>query len=110
MLNPIFFSGYPDKHFNGISFSTLHELRKSNPIRVIIGHININSVKNNFEPLKEIIKDNIGILLVSETKLHNTFPVGLFCTDGCSTPYRLDRTSHRGGILLYIREDIPSKI
>ena len=88
----------------------MHELRKSNPFRVIIGHININSIRNKFEPLQKMTKDNINILLVSETKLDDTFPVGQICTDGCSTPYRFDRTSHGGGILLYIREDIPSKI
>ena len=55
-----------------------------------------------------MIKDNIDILLVSETKLHGTFPVGQLCIDGYSTPYRFDRSSHGGGLLLYIREDIPS--
>ena len=54
-----------------------------------------------------MIKDNIDILLVSETKLDNKFPVGQFCIDGYWTPYRLGRTSHGGGILPYIREDIP---
>ena len=34
--------------------------------------------------------------------------MGQFCIDGYSTPYRLERTSHDGGILLCIREDIPS--
>ena len=51
-----------------------------------------------------------GILLASETKLDDTFPVGQFCINGYSTPYRLDRTSHGDGILLYIAEDIPSKM
>ena len=42
-----------DRQFDGISFSDLHELTKNNPFRVIIGHININSIKNEFEPLKK---------------------------------------------------------
>ena len=29
---------------------------------------------------------------------------------GYSTPFRLDRNSHGGGILLYVREDIPAKL
>ena len=29
---------------------------------------------------------------------------------GSRSRYRLGRNSHRGGILLYIREDIPSKL
>ena len=99
-----------DRQFDGISFSNLHELRKSNPFKVIISHININSIRNKFEPLKKMIQDNIDILLVSETKLDDTFPIGQIYIDGYATPYRFDRTSHGGGILLYIREDIPSKI
>ena len=57
-----------------------------------------------------MILDNTDILLVSEAKLDDTYPVGPFYIDGYVTPYRFDRTSHGGGILLYIREDIPSKI
>ena len=44
---------YFDRKFDDISFSILHELRKSNPFRVIIGHINITSISNKFEPLKK---------------------------------------------------------
>ena len=57
-----------------------------------------------------MIQDNIDILLVSETNLDDTFPIGQFYVDGYATPYHLDRTSHGGGILLYIRKDNPSKI
>ena len=57
-----------------------------------------------------MIKDNnTDILLVSETELEDTFPVGELYIDGYSTPYPFDQTLHDGGILLYIREDIPSK-
>ena len=87
----------------------MHELRKSKPFRVIVGHININSVRNKFELLKRN-KDNIDILLVSKAKLDETFPVGQLYINGYSTPYLLDRISHGGRILLYIREDIPSKV
>ena len=74
-LNSISSSVYPNRQFDGISFSTLYELRKSNPFRVIICHININSIRNKFEALKEMVKHNIDILLVSKTKLDDTFPV-----------------------------------
>ena len=83
----------------------MHELRKSNPFRVIIGHINVNSVRNKFESLKEMIKDSIDIFFALETKLDDTF-----CIDGYSAVYRLDRTSHSGGILMYFREESPSKM
>ena len=44
---------YTDRQFDVISFSTLHELGKSNPSRTIIEHININFIRNKFEPLKK---------------------------------------------------------
>ena len=54
------------------------------------------------------IEDNIGILLVSETKINYSFPIGNFLIDGFSTPYRLDRKSNGAGLMLFYREDIPS--
>ena len=58
----------------------------------------------------EQIQDNIDILMISESKLDKSFPIGQFLMNGYSTPFRLDRNSHGGGILLYIREDIPAKL
>ena len=48
--------------------------------------------------------------MISETKIDASFPIGQFLLKGYSTPVRLDRNTHGGGILLYIREDIPSKL
>ena len=56
------------------------------------------------------INNNIDILMISETKLDPSFPTGQFHIHGFSEPYRFDRNSSGGGILLYIREDIPSKL
>ena len=60
--------------------------------------------------LEELIKDKIGIFLISETKLDSSFPSGKFVIKGYITPFRLDRNQNRGGLLLYVREDIPCKI
>ena len=48
--------------------------------------------------------------MVSETKLDSSFPEGQFLISGYSSPYRLDRNCRGGGIMLYVREDIPSKL
>ena len=52
----------------------------------------------------------MDILLISETKLDNNFPNGQFLIKGYSAPYRLDRDAESGGIMLFIREDTPSKL
>ena len=91
-------------------FDSLPEVRKLNPNRLIIAHNNINSLRNKFEMLKATITDKTDILLISETKLDSSFPVNQFLIDGFSPPYRLDRHADGEGIMLYVREDIPSKL
>ena len=53
--------------------SNLHRVRIENPSRIIFGQININSVRYKFGLLTNIIKDEIGILEISETKLTTVF-------------------------------------
>ena len=48
--------------------------------------------------------------MISETKLDPYFPTGQFRIHGFSEPYRFDRNGNGGGILLYIRENIASKL
>ena len=50
------------------------------------------------------------ILIITDTKLDDTFPLSQFHIDGFSTPYRLDSNRNGVGIMIYVREDIPSKI
>ena len=78
----------------------LDEIRKKNIGRVVIGHLNINSLRNKFEALKSLIEKRIDILVVTETKIDQTFSSNEFSIDGFSTPFRLDRN---------IRTDIPCK-
>ena len=59
--------------------------------------------------LSDQTKGNIDVLLVSETKIDDSFPDGNLI-DGFSTPYRLGRNSNGGGLLLFVREDIPSNL
>ena len=48
--------------------------------------------------------------MISDTKLDPSFPNGEFHSHDFSEPYRFDRNGNGGGILLYIREDVPSKL
>ena len=77
--------------------------------RLIIGNVNINSISNKFNQLKLFVQGKVDILIVTETKLGSTFPTSQFVIDGYNEPYRFDRNRNRGGVLIYIQEDIPSK-
>ena len=52
----------------------------------------------------------LHILIKTETKLDDTFPVSQFHIDEFSKPYRLERNRNGGGVIIYVRQDIPSKI
>ena len=44
-------------------------IRPKNVNKLIIAHLNINSLRNKFEFLISQIKDNVNVLMISETKL-----------------------------------------
>ena len=47
-------------------------------------------------------------MLVSETNIDDSFPQGQFVLNRFSAPHRLDRNCLDGGLMLFVREDIPS--
>ena len=49
-------------------------------------------------------------MLISETKIDDSFPKGQLLIDGFSAPYRLARNHQGGGLMLFVREDIPSNL
>ena len=87
----------------------LKKIRIKNINRITIATLNINFLAPKFEQLKAVIGKNLDILVFQETKLDSTFPEDQFIIDGYSPPYRLDRNKHGGGVIIYVREDIPSK-
>ena len=44
------------------------------------------------------------------TSTYHTFPTAQFSVNGFSERYRLDRNRKGEGVMVYIREDIPSKL
>ena len=90
--------------------SILRSIRQENINKLVFAHINKNSLRNKFELLVDQVKGNIDVLMISETKIDDSSPLGNFLTCRFSKPYRLDRDSLGGGILLYVREDTPNKL
>ena len=95
---------------DGDSFKSLKEVRLKNLNRIVLAHLNINSLRNKFDALVEQVSGNVDVLVLSETKIDESFPEGQFKIPGFCTPFRLDRDSFGGGILVYVQENIPAKL
>ena len=80
------------------------KLREKNENRLIIAHLNINFLANKFEALRTFVVGKIDILLISETKIDESFPLTQFTLEGFSTPFRADRNS-QGTYNLYQRRN-----
>ena len=80
-------------------------MRINCPHKLIITHLNINSLRNKSYEIHDLLQNNyINILVLSETKLNESF--------SAIPNYRLfrrDRNGHGGGLIAYIRSDIPCR-
>ena len=70
--------------------SSISTIRKQNQKNIIMGHLNINSLRNKFQLIKEVFFNNIDALFLSETKLDETFRNNLFQIEGYKN-FKLDR-------------------
>ena len=82
--------------------SNLKSFRKRNFNKLVLGRLNINSLRSKFDALTQANKrECIDIPMLSETKL-DSFPEGQFLIPGYGAPYRIDRTCHGGDIMLFV--------
>ena len=56
------------------AFSLLKKQRLDYPKNIIFGHLNINSLRNKFESIYELIKGKFDIFLINKTKSDASFP------------------------------------
>ena len=87
----------------------LKELKSKHRDRPIIAQLNINFLYPKFDPLIDIVKESVDILVVSETKLDDTFTTAQFQIEGFQEPIRIDRNKNGGGIMIYIRDGLDAK-
>ena len=69
----------------------------------------INSISAKFDKFQLMVSGYFDVIILAEAKLDDSFPKAQFCIDGFSIPYRLDRNENGGGLVIYVRDDIPSK-
>ena len=85
-------------------------MRRKNLNRPIIGHININFLESKFEALKLLIENILNVLVVTETKIDESYPTSQLEINGFGTPFMLDRNKHGGGFMIYVRDHLPCKL
>ena len=100
----------PEKKLSINASDNLSNLKVRVNNKLIVGNLNINSIAGKFDQLKLMVQHKVDILILTETKIGSSFLNQQFHIEGFCRPYRLNRNKHGGGVLVYIREDIPSKI
>ena len=61
------------------------------------------------DQLEKIVLKYVDVLVITETRLGDTFLSSQLLVTGLSAPYRLDRNRNGGGIMIFIRDDVPSR-
>ena len=85
----------------------IQQQRVDNTKSIIVGHLNINSIRNQFISAESIVKV-FDFFLILESKLDSTFPMNQFHIFGFKV-FRRDRNRFGGGLILYINENIPCR-
>ena len=75
----------------------IQNIKLSNVNRLVMGQLNVNGLKNKIEPIRLLAEGNIDVLVITESKLDQSFPSQQFAIDGFSLPYRCDRNARGGG-------------
>ena len=90
-----------DLNWNFNTFLLVQAHRLKNPKNVIMGHLNVNSLRNKFTAVEELIKGKTDIDLISETEIEESFPNQQFKINSYKT-IRRDRDSFGGAFIFYI--------
>ena len=64
----------------------LKVMKENSHNKIIVGQLNISSLRNKFEALQYIINRNLDIILLSETKLDDSFPSARFMLKNYGIP------------------------
>ena len=86
----------------------IEKLKLNNSYNHIFAHLNINSIRHKHADLFTVIDSNIDVLIIGETELDSSFPNSQLDVDGYKSPFRKVRNSNGGGLLIYVKDDIPS--
>lgn len=97
-------------HIKQNVYENVTNVRENYPNNVIIGHLNINSLKSKHQEVKQLLKEcRFEMMVLSETKLDPSCQYSLYEIENYCM-YRQDKRSNSGGLLAYVTKDIPSTV
>ena len=83
--------------------------RANNGKNLIFLHVNINSIKEKYENIDDIlVKRYADVMCITESKLSKTYLDSEFKCQGFKL-YRKDKASNSGGMMVWVRSDIPQE-
>ena len=65
--------------------------------KLVVAHLNINSIRESFEAILQNISAEVDLLMISVTKIDESFPKSQILLKGFSGPFRIVRNVHCGG-------------
>ena len=60
----------------------MKDLRLKNCNKIILGHLNINSIANKLDQSDSLVDRNIDVLVITETKLDESYPTAQLLIKG----------------------------
>ena len=91
------------------STHSLKKFRSTHAKNLITGHSNINRIRGKFTEASELLTEELlDVLFLSDTKLDVSFPSPQIHVTGYKC-HRTDRNQHGGGIMAYVRNDLPRR-
>ena len=77
--------------------------------KLLLWHLNINSIQNKFEEVKILVNQlKAQVIFLTETKIDSTYPNSQFKLDGFNL-YRQDRRKGGGGIMAFFSSSLITK-
>ena len=92
---------------NDKNLEDLTQLRRKLIKNPMISYYNINSLRNKFIDIQEIVSQSMpDILVLAETKLDDQFAKTQFFLNQYYEPTRKDYTNTSGGLIEYVRNGV----
>ena len=64
----------PNENTSNLSKGILGFLRRDNLNNAILAYLNINYIRNKLDLLTGVLRDNLDVIMISETTIEETYP------------------------------------